>query len=82
MFLRAAEKAGRPVDTVDTLKGRIEAAGFVNIHEKVYEVPIGEWTSNPIGRRQGDSTRLTCWRESRAMQCECRASKISKLPIC
>lgn len=53
MFLRAAEKAGRPLDTVDTFKGRIEAAGFVNIHEKVYKVPIGEWTRNPILKEAG-----------------------------
>ena len=31
------------LDTVDTFKSEIEAAGFVDIHEEVYKLPIGEW---------------------------------------
>lgn len=53
MFLRAAENAGKKLDTLDTMRARIEAAGFVNIREKVYKVPLGEWTKNPILREAG-----------------------------
>lgn len=37
------EKSGRPLNMVDTMKASIEKAGFVNVHEKLYKVPIGGW---------------------------------------
>ncbi|KAH8712012.1 methyltransferase [Phaeosphaeriaceae sp. PMI808] len=38
----------------DTIKARMEAAGFIDVHEKVVKVPIGPWPKDPhmkeIGR--------------------------------
>lgn len=47
-FERMGAKAGRPFNTYDTMKDSIEAAGFTNIQEKIYKVPIGTWAKNPI----------------------------------
>ena len=52
-FLAACEKMGNPGDTIDKMKDRIAAAGFINIQEKVYKVPLGEWVKNPILKEAG-----------------------------
>lgn len=49
----AMAKTGKRLDTIDTFKGRIEAGGFTNIHEKLYKLPVGEWTRNPMLREAG-----------------------------
>ena len=41
MFLKCAEKAGMPLDIVDTIKRRIQAAGSTNVQEKTYKTPLG-----------------------------------------
>lgn len=53
MFYPLYEKIGKPINTIDTFKARIEAAGFTNVHEKVYKVPFGEWAKNPIMKEAG-----------------------------
>lgn len=58
MFLKVAAKSGKKLDTIDTFKSKIEAAGFTNIHEKVYKLPFGEWTKNPVLREAGKFNRL------------------------
>lgn len=45
--LRLCASAEKPIDIIDTFKSRIAAAGFANIHEKVYNVPLGDWAKNP-----------------------------------
>ena len=47
------ENAGRPADTYDTMKGRIERAGFINIQQKDYMCPIGGWHQDPTLRDAG-----------------------------
>lgn len=44
---------GKKLDTVNTTKARIEAAGFTNVQEKWYKVPLGDWAKNPIMKEAG-----------------------------
>ena len=53
MFLRCAEQTGKKLDTEEKMKGRIEAAGFVNVHERMYKVPVGDWAKNPMLKEAG-----------------------------
>ena len=35
------QKTGRPMDICYTIRDSVAAAGFTNIHEKVYKLPLG-----------------------------------------
>ena len=59
MFLRIGESIRRPLDTVDTMKSGIEAAGFVNVKEKVYKVPMGEWAKNAMLKEVGRFSKIS-----------------------
>ncbi|KAI5845219.1 S-adenosyl-L-methionine-dependent methyltransferase [Morchella snyderi] len=52
--IEASEKAGRPFDITDKLKGWMEDALFINVEESIFKVPIGSWPKDPkmknIGR--------------------------------
>lgn len=50
MSIAAAPKTGKEFDVPDKLAGLMETAVFRKIHEKLYKVPFGEWTKNPILR--------------------------------
>lgn len=54
----AGVKSGKPFDTASTMKAAIEAAEFVNVREKEYKVPIGEWTKNACLKEAGKSNRV------------------------
>lgn len=41
-------RAGKPLDTAATFKSRIQHHGFVNVQEKVYKVPFGNWAKNKL----------------------------------
>lgn len=43
MFIRCSERAGRSLRTNETMRSAIEEAGFVDVHEKQYKIPIGPW---------------------------------------
>ncbi|CAJ0550954.1 Ff.00g108840.m01.CDS01 [Fusarium sp. VM40] len=51
-----AAKFGKPLDSAPLWKTKMEAAGFVEIHEEVRKIPIGKWPKDPklkeIGRFQ------------------------------
>ncbi|KAH6953009.1 S-adenosyl-L-methionine-dependent methyltransferase [Fusarium avenaceum] len=51
-----AAKFGKPLDSAPSWKSKMEAAGFVDIHEEVRKIPIGKWPKDPklkeIGRFQ------------------------------
>ena len=51
--MRCAAKSGRKLDTEEHFQSRVEAAGFSNVHEKLYKVPIGEWTKDPLLKEAG-----------------------------
>ncbi|KAK0646812.1 S-adenosyl-L-methionine-dependent methyltransferase [Cercophora newfieldiana] len=44
----ASERAQRPIDVIPDLKRLFIEAGFVDVHEKVYKIPINGW---PRGKR-------------------------------
>lgn len=46
-------KTGKRLETIETFKGRIEAGGFTNIQEKLYELPVGDWAKSPILKEAG-----------------------------
>lgn len=52
----AAASFKKEIRVADTLKERMERAGFVDVHEKVVKVPIGPWPKDPrmkeVGRYQ------------------------------
>lgn len=58
MFTRLCAKTGKNINTVDTFKSRIEAAGFTNVHEKQYKCPVSEWARNPTHREAGRFEKL------------------------
>ncbi|KAJ5088736.1 hypothetical protein N7456_012352 [Penicillium angulare] len=49
----AANNAGKPLETLDTMGQEIEKAGFVDLHEKVYKWPIGPWPRDPVLKESG-----------------------------
>lgn len=53
LFHKLMAKMGNPGDTIDHFKSRIEAAGFTNVHEKVYKVPFGDWVKDPALKEAG-----------------------------
>lgn len=54
-FIGCTQRAGRPCTTQETMRGRIEEAGFVNVHEQEYKCPIGGW---PKDKQLKDAGRL------------------------
>ncbi|KAK2744907.1 hypothetical protein FQN55_006469 [Onygenales sp. PD_40] len=47
-FARDSARAmKKPLDVTETMKQNIEAAGFVDVVEKKYKWPIGQWSSDP-----------------------------------
>lgn len=44
---------GKPLDTYETFKSRIEAAGFINVQEVVYKSPVGTWPKHPVYKEAG-----------------------------
>lgn len=47
------DRRGVRMDTTDKMRSRIEAAGFTNIHEKNYKVPLGSWPKHPVFKDAG-----------------------------
>ncbi|KUL83232.1 hypothetical protein ZTR_10469 [Talaromyces verruculosus] len=39
----ASERVGQPMNSVETLKARLEACGFVDVRDDVYKLPVGPW---------------------------------------
>lgn len=58
-FMSAAEDTDNDADTADTMRGLIEGAGFINVHEKVTKVPIGPWARHPIYKQAGGVNMLS-----------------------
>lgn len=53
LFHEVSEKSGMTFEVAHQLKGWMRAAGFVNIVETVYEVPVGTWSHDPRLRELG-----------------------------
>jgi hypothetical protein len=75
MVCDSSDKLGRDSCPGPKLKGWVEGAGFVNVVEKVYKLPVGPWAKDPrmvsvktlsSGPRTGERAAdffflLTCW---------------------
>ena len=54
MFYEIGDKVtGQPMDVCYTMKESIAAAGFINMQEKLYKIPIGGWAKNPVLKQAG-----------------------------
>jgi hypothetical protein len=47
IFIEAGEKMGKSLAICETMKEDIIKAGFVNVKEKKYKLPVGPWSSDP-----------------------------------
>jgi len=52
-FIGCSERAGRPLTIQETMRAGMEKAGFVDLHEKVYKVPIGTWPRDRVLKEIG-----------------------------
>ncbi|KAJ5780796.1 hypothetical protein N7457_005956 [Penicillium paradoxum] len=52
-FIACSERAGRSLLTQETMRGAIEKAGFVDVHEKLYKVPLGPWPKDNVLKEAG-----------------------------
>ena len=50
--------SGKDANTTDTMRAKIESAGFVNLHEKVYKLPVGDWAKDPVLKEAGKFNKI------------------------
>ncbi|KAJ5636924.1 uncharacterized protein N7484_010237 [Penicillium longicatenatum] len=55
-----AERSGRRIDTLNTMRASIEKAGFVEVHEKGYKWPIGPWARD-AGLKEAGRLNYHMW---------------------
>ena len=53
MFVDAGELTGRTFLISNTMKEEIEKAGFENVVENIFKVPIGGWPADPNAKEVG-----------------------------
>ena len=53
IFIKCAERAGRSLRTHETMRNAIKEAGFVDVHEEKYKIPLGPWARNNILKETG-----------------------------
>ncbi|KAJ6010831.1 hypothetical protein N7451_002243 [Penicillium sp. IBT 35674x] len=53
IWFPCSERAGRPFGIEETMRASLEKAGFVDIQEKVYKVPLGPWPRDPVLKELG-----------------------------
>jgi hypothetical protein len=47
-------------DVIERQKELITQAGFIDVHEKKYKLPVGEWSSDPKLKELGQWNLLFC----------------------
>ncbi|KAJ5241800.1 uncharacterized protein N7469_000127 [Penicillium citrinum] len=52
-FIACGKRAGRSLTTQETMKAAIEKAGFVDVHEHLYRLPLGPWAKNEVLKEAG-----------------------------
>jgi hypothetical protein len=60
-LLEAAEMTGKTLTSYDTMVDQIKAAGFEDVHEKKFKMPIGGWSSDPKMKQVGRWNLLFCF---------------------
>lgn len=58
MFSKVTARANHPVNIMHTVRGSIVHAGFTNIHEQHYKVPVGDWPKNQMYKEFGTMNML------------------------
>ncbi|KAB8295732.1 hypothetical protein EYC80_008557 [Monilinia laxa] len=53
LFNKAGERTGQSMDLCPTMSSKIAQAGFVNLQERMYQTPLGEWPDDPKLRELG-----------------------------
>ncbi|KAJ5647004.1 hypothetical protein N7490_003376, partial [Penicillium lividum] len=53
MWYPCSERAGRPLQVEKHMRANLEKAGFVDIKEVVYKVPLGPWARDPVLKELG-----------------------------
>ncbi|KAF2087558.1 methyltransferase family protein [Saccharata proteae CBS 121410] len=61
LFLEAADKFGKTMRVVDNMKGWIADAGFQDVHEVKYKIPVGGWSSDAHLKELGKWNLLYCY---------------------
>ncbi|KAJ6003805.1 hypothetical protein N7540_012945 [Penicillium herquei] len=59
-FDAAADKSGKPMNIIHTMRASIEKAGFVDVHERNVKWPIGPWPKDKILKDLG-AINLSHW---------------------
>lgn len=59
-LLDAAEKTGKTLTSYDTMTEQIKAAGFEDVEERAFKMPIGAWSSDPRMKMVGRWNLLFC----------------------
>ncbi|KAJ5110544.1 hypothetical protein N7532_001079 [Penicillium argentinense] len=57
-FIGCSARAGRSLKTQETMRGAIEKAGFVDVHENLYKVPLGPWPKDKQLKEAGQLNYL------------------------
>lgn len=52
-FIGCGERAGHPLTTQETMRSAMEKAGFVDVHECLYKVPMGPWPRDRVLKEVG-----------------------------
>lgn len=60
LFLEAGEKMGKTFRAGERARELITNAGFTNVTEKRYKLPIGDWSSDPKMKELGQWNLLYC----------------------
>jgi hypothetical protein len=60
LFLDAGDKMGKTFRIADHAKDYLIAAGFVNVVEKKYKMPVGNWSTDPKFKTIGSYNLLFC----------------------
>lgn len=59
-FIEAGERFGKTFRIADLAKGYLKEAGFINVVETKFELPVGPWSPNPHLRKLGKWNLLHC----------------------
>ena len=52
-ILGCGERSGKSLNAYGDMKGRIEAAGFVEVQEQPYKLPMGSWPKDKVLKEAG-----------------------------
>lgn len=61
VFVESGEKMGKTFQILDRQKQHVIDAGFINVVEKRYKMPVGPWSSDPKLKEVGRWHLLECY---------------------